>query len=174
MVDMKVSVRRLVALSLCGVLFWGTACGKGRPVPVRYQGEVSAGFGFDIGSQHRHRFLLETVHGVLVGSSLFCGVGVAYQGYTTQADWAADLVPLFGQVRCYLLDGPVSPYVSFDGGYSFVEFRGLAGMFFQPAFGLSWALGGRTALNTSIGMQLQQFDHGSWLPAISWRVGIAF
>lgn len=146
-----------------------------RAVSVRYQGELSVGYGFAIGTQPADRLLFETVHGVLVGSSLFCGAGIACNTFN---DLEQDLVPLFVQVRCYPIDWPVSPYIALDAGYSFIGFRGCAGVYLHPAFGLSWALFGRTALNTSLGMQLQRIGRGvngtSWQPAVLWRVGIAF
>lgn len=172
-------VDRRLLLGLCVALLALAAAlpvrAQQRVVPVRYQGEVSVGYGFAVGSQPANRLHFETVHGVLVGSALFCGAGVACNTFN-DLEW--ELVPLFVQVRCYPVDRPVSPYVAMDAGYSFVGLRGCAGVYLHPSFGLSCALFGRTALNTSLGMQLQRIANGangiSWQPAVLWRVGIAF
>ena len=55
-----------------------------------------------------------TVNGYMFNPHLFTGIGLGIQGYDE-----IGFVPIFADVKYYVVKGTMTPFVSFDAGYSF-------------------------------------------------------
>lgn len=108
---------------------------------------------------------IASAFGVLIGDILFVGPGI---GYTFQAEDSNNSqehqISMFGQARLNFARGKVRPFADFRGGYHFASFEELDntldadwykwdGFFLEPAFGISFKLGGHALINTSLGYQ---------------------
>ena len=70
---------------------------------VKYQGQMSAGYAFGVGSAGLNFVSLETAHGVRVNPYVFCGLGAGLNYYGSDESFNSHV---YGEVRGYLLDRP--------------------------------------------------------------------
>lgn len=118
---------------------------------VKYQGHVSAGYAGDIARSGVNHLNLETTHGVRVNPYFFGGLGVGLNYYYSQGTANGHF---YGNVRGYLLDKPVSPFLSMDLGYGLWE--GGGGVYTSPVVGVDWRVGKRHSMAFAVGIQTQR------------------
>lgn len=115
---------------------------------VRYRGRVGAGYSAGVGAYRTDYVNVETVHGVQLFSCLFVGVGGGLNFHTDQSTLNGYL---FGSVRGYLRNKPVSPFLSMDVGYGF--YRGGGGLYTSPGVGVDFRIAKRFGLAFVTGLQ---------------------
>ncbi len=105
-------------------------------------------------------FGIQTINGYLFNPYLCVGVGIGLHSYT---DFS--YVPLFIGARVNFLNGPLTPFLALDGGYSFTakeiyginnELRYFGGTYFNPAVGVKFNTRKSKALAFSIGYRSQE------------------
>ncbi len=118
---------------------------------VRYQGRLAAGYGIRIGWADGNPVNVETTHGVRINPYLFAGAGagIDYRSSLGTLDYH-----VYGNVRGYLLDAPVTPFLSVDAGYGFLE-NDDRGFYASPALGMCWPVGRHCSMAFDIGCQMQ-------------------
>lgn len=128
--------------------------------PRGYRGFVELGYAFGVGEDgNNDRLEITTTHGYQFNPYIFVGGGAGIHYYN---DAEEALMPVFGEFRANLLDGPITPYVGFKLGYSAVlndsdYWEG--GAFFSPSIGVRFLTGGDKFLNVSFGYSLQQLNY---------------
>lgn len=121
---------------------------------VRYQGEVNLGYSIAVSSSKYFElpnFLVcETVHGLRVSPHFFTGIGAKM--LYSHSKVKLKTLPVFANVRYYLFDREVAPYVAIDAGYNIgldsTEYNGFYG---SLGVGLTFKY-----LNFGIGYQMIQ------------------
>lgn len=139
--------KRLFLLTI--LLAWAFA-GFGQ---VKYQGQLGAGYAVDVGANGVNHLNFETVHGVRVNPYFFGGVGAGLNYYSSEGTVNGHF---YGNVRAYLLDKPVTPFLSMDLGYGL--WSGGGGLYTSPGVGVNWQLAGGHALAFTTGLQTQGVD----------------
>ena len=149
-----------------------------------YRGIIDIGYYFGIGNAKLDRINLNIINGYQVNQYFSLGVGIGAHYYM---DADAVLVPFFADFRANFINGPVSPYFSFDVGYSFDtsdNFHGM-GLLINPTIGVSIKTSIRNEIHAGIGYQLQgtQGYYSDYYPyysshinlnAIALKVGFSF
>lgn len=135
-------------LFLAIVALFATSAGFSQ---VRYQGHLAAGYGIQIGWADGNPINVETMHGIRINPHLFVGAGVGldYRSAPGTLNYHT-----YGNVRGYLLDGQVTPYLSVDAGYGFLKSDD--GFYASPSIGMTWPVGNHCAMAFSIGFQMQR------------------
>lgn len=117
---------------------------------VHYRGHLAAGYGIQIGWADANPINVETTHGVQINPHLFTGVGV---GLDYRSGFGTLDYHVYGNVRGYLLDTPVTPFLSVDAGYGFL--KNDKGFYASPAFGMRWPVGNHCSMAFQAGFQMQ-------------------
>lgn len=137
-------------------------CVTAASAQIHYQGEVSLGAALGAGENGFNKLAFETVHGVRINPYLFCGVGVGLQDYVDTGEGVSALtIPVFANVKGYLLDRDVTPFLSVDLGYGIGAgnyFSGYGGFYASPTLGCQVKVCDRFGLNFGIGYQAQMFS----------------
>lgn len=118
---------------------------------VKYQGHLGAGYGAGIGKRTGNNVNVETVHGVRVNPYLFGGVGAGINYWHETEEFNSHF---YANVRGYLFDKPVTPYLSMDVGYGLFEDGG--GLYTMPVVGVNCRVAPHYALAFGIGLQTQR------------------
>ena len=148
----------------------------------KYQGEVLVGYALGVGDNGTDRLNIETVHGVRIGTHFFGGVGVGYHLYNEDG-FDYGFIPVFANLKGYLSDNKITPYLSLDLGYGIgtQDADGLDGFYISPALGVRFQLKGKSAITASLGYQSQTVSEGmggysvsASSGAIALKVGITF
>ena len=163
-------------------------------VPVKYHGEVDAGYSLGIGLISIDRVSLHTIQGICIGKYLSTGIGLGaeymftnlgvddeYGYYNGDEEDFAMLLPIYLNIKGYLpVSEKFSPYLSFDVGSGFGlsndEFY-YGGVYLNPAVGVKFGL-----LKVQIGYNLQRgtLESGDLkvgalnMGAMQLKVGIMF
>lgn len=103
--------------------------------------------------------------GMLVKDILFLGPGVAYMFQPgDDANPIQHHISAYGHIRIHFAKGKLRPFTEFKGGYNHIFSENVStiysrdaytwdGVFFEPALGLGFKLGGHAQLNASLGYQ---------------------
>lgn len=138
----------------------GTVNMQARSYNFRYQGEVSAGVGFGIGTYHMNRGLLRTIHGVRLIDRLFVGAGIGADLYSGET--GGTIIPLFLNAKGYYpLSDRVSLLASLDlgGGIGAGNFANRGGFLFDPQVGCSLKMFGKHTVDFTFGYYHQTLAH---------------
>ncbi len=120
--------------------------------PAGYRGFVDFGGAIGTGDLGDGVVSLSTSHGYQFNPYLFLGAGIGMEYHT---NWESFFVPVFADVRGYILPGRISPYVGLKVGYSFGDGSGL---YLNPTVGASFMISKKFAMNLSLGYNLQKAD----------------
>lgn len=91
-----------------------------------------------------------TIHGYQINSHLFVGGGAGVNYYSSGSD-DAGYIPIFADVRGYLLKGGISPYAEAKiGGQFTYNGNGTSGLYFAPEIGCSFATSKRFAIDIAV------------------------
>ncbi len=143
-----------------------------------YQGEASLGYAMAVGEFGRDRLSIETKHGVRWNPYIYSGLGFGIHYYASgPKSWT---LPVFANIKGYLLDKVVTPYLSMDMGYSFgfSEMKGTGGFYISPAIGANFFIDASSSFILELGYQSQSFKvrrHGRInMGALSIKLGFTF
>jgi hypothetical protein len=120
-----------------------------------YKGIVEIGLGIPVGFYGESRVKLNVVNGIQFNPYTSLGFGIGLSGYYDRM-----LVPVFADFRCYLLNNKVTPYLSFDMGYSFNadnSFKG-QGFLWSMLIGINLNLSRNFSMHLGAGYDSQKFD----------------
>ena len=110
-----------------------------------YKGMFNAGW---ILLSENTSFEVLTVHGYQFNPYLFVGAGAGVNYYCTSDGDDAGYIPIFVDVRGYLLKGKISPYAEAKiGGQINYNENGTTGIYFAPEIGCKFALSSKFAFN---------------------------
>lgn len=160
-----------------------------------YRGYVDFGYVFGTGTFKDSKMELTTSHGYQINNHFFLGggVGVNYlfgseKSYLSQEDIV--ILPVFANFRAYLLNGDISPFFDFKGGYSFVvtemedEYgdKLSGGLYVAPSLGVRFFMpNSNVGLNFSVGFNIQKlsikddFDRESFNNnGVNLKLGVEF
>ncbi len=152
---------------------------------LNYQGEVNVGYALGYGDWSYNRFNVETVHGFRLTNNFFVGAGAGWHSYTRNADeFIAEkeqfsLIPIFVDIKGYLTFGKISPYATFDLGYSIATgmVSGHNGFYLAPGVGASYQISSKNAINLGISLQSQTlggYPSRLTMNSIAIKVGFVF
>lgn len=112
-----------------------------------YKGIVNAGW---ILLSEDVSFEALTIHGYQINSNLFVGGGTGINYYSSESD-DAGYIPIFADIRGYLLKGRITPYAEakIGGQFTFNE-NGTSGLYFAPEMGCSFATSNKFAINVAV------------------------
>jgi len=123
-----------------------------------YKGMVNAGWIFADNSHEANKSNVSieilTVHGYQFNPYLFAGIGAGIELYcgdktTAGSTEHAEYIPLFADVRGYLLKGRISPYADAKIGYQFACDNGGGGLYCAPEIGCRFGLARHCAITVS-------------------------
>lgn len=152
---------------------------------IGYQGTIELGYAVGVDDLGFDRLKLNIINGYRVNPHLALGFGTGVHYYP---DFEVALIPFFGDFRAYFIENNISPYIGVKVGYSFDttnDFEG-SGFLLNPTIGNSFVISKSTALNISIGYEMQKmkfiyyrygysyFTTSENSSAISIDVGISF
>lgn len=125
---------------------------------VRYQGEFSISTAICAAEDVQNPFNFEMLHGIRVNKHISVGLGVGIDLFVESDGVKRNevLLPLFANVKWYILDRKVAPYVSLDMGYNFGiggNSGHYAGMYIAPGAGVSFKLKGKGAFNLGLALK---------------------
>lgn len=158
---MKTMLKNLFVVALLVMSVSKTFAQKSQD--VKYQGEFSVSTAICAAEGLNNPFNFETVHGIRVNKYVSVGFGLGFNLFTftdNGKDAEGFLLPLFVDVKWYILDRKVSPYVSLDMGYNFGvgnHFGEYAGMYIAPGAGVSFKLKGKGAFNLGLALNNNSF-----------------
>lgn len=125
---------------------------------VKYQGEFNISTAICAAEGLKNPFNFETIHGVRVNKHISVGLGLGFNLFTftdSGDDAKGFLLPLFVDVKWYVLDRNVSPYVALDMGYNFGignHFGDYGGMYIAPGAGVRFRLKEKRAFNLGLAL----------------------
>lgn len=117
---------------------------------VHYEGRAGVGYAAVVAQNGVNHLAVETVHGVRVNPYFFGGAGAGLNYYTSERTLNGHF---YGNVRGYLLDKSVTPFLSMDMGYGLYD--GGGGLYTSPALGVSWRAAKHCGFAFSAGLQTQ-------------------
>jgi hypothetical protein len=146
-----------------------------------YQGIIEFGYATKTGGDAGLDFLkLNIINGYCFNPHLALGFGTGARYYF---DAESIFVPIFADLRVNFINGNVTPYIAFGGGYSFNasnNFEGV-GLMLNPSAGVSIKISEKSAMNVGVGFEMQKinFTFGGYrssvnLNAISINLGFSF
>ena len=150
---------------------------------LKYQGEVNVACALGYGDWSYNRFNVETVHGFRLTDNFFVGAGVGWHSYSRNADEFISederfsIIPIFFDVKGYLTYGKISPYATFDIGYSITTgmVSGHNGFYFAPGVGASYNISGKNAISLGLSLQSQTMaGYPSRLTMNSFAIKVGF
>lgn len=152
---------------------------------VKYQGEFNISTAICAAEDIQNPFNFETIHGIRVNKHISVGVGLGFNLFREK--WYNDdfknsfIIPLFVDVKWYILDRKISPYVSLDMGYNFGvgnKYGGCAGMYTAPGAGVSFKLKGKGAFNLGLALKNNALDARGYdeenLTSLAFKAAIVF
>ena len=119
-------------------------------IPVKYHGEVNAGYSVGVGSYAVNRVNLNTIQGVQVGEYFSTGLGIGLDWYRGlyadyweeqgKPDMGELAMPIYLNMKGYLpVTKTIAPYLTFDIGYGVGLTEGLdgfGGLYMTPGIGI--------------------------------------
>ena len=91
-----------------------------------------------------------TIHGYQFNPYLFVGGGAGVNYYSSGSD-DAGFIPIFADIRGYLLKGGISPYAEAKiGGQVTYNGNGTSGLYFAPEIGCTFATSKRFAIDVAV------------------------
>lgn len=112
-----------------------------------YKGMVNAGW---ILLSEDVSFEALTIHGYQFNPHLFVGAGAGINYYSSGSD-DAGYIPIFADVRGYLLKGKIKPYAEAKiGGQFTYNDNGTSGIYFAPEIGCAFFTSKRFAIDIAI------------------------
>ena len=149
--------------------------------PIKYHGEVDAGYSLGVGLISIDRVGLHTIQGISVGKYFSTGIGLGAEYVITDGYFDEDesdftiMAPLYLNAKGYWpISERFSPYISFDAGASFGisdEFT-YDGIYLTPAVGVKFGL-----LKAQIGYNIIRASEEDWtysIGALQFKVGLMF
>ena len=150
----------------------------------QYKLVVELGHQVGIGSYGEDRFMFNASYGYQINPLLSSGIGSGLRYYY---DAEAAIIPFYADFRVDFGGEKVSPYLSFDVGYSFDtsnDFKGV-GFLFNPSAGVNLKFSGQSVMHLGIGYETQRlkfYDVGPYhhfkrnenCGAISILIGMTF
>lgn len=151
---------------------------------VKYQGEFNISTAICAAEDMQNPFNFETIHGIRVNKHISVGLGLGFNLFTERWGRNTDtgfLIPLFVDVKWYILDKKVSPYVALDMGYNFGVgnyFGAYAGMYIAPGAGVSFKLKGKGMFNLGLALKNNSLGakemYGEALTSLAFKAAIVF
>lgn len=150
-----------------------------------YRGSIELGCYFGTGDYRIDRLNFHFINGMQINPYFSLGIGTGVYFFMNEYDDLEDgpfLIPIFADFRFNFINKPVSPYLSFDIGYSFNasdDFKG-EGLLLNSSIGVSFKISRDRELYTGIGYQLQKVRGGYYYDshidsgAVAFKVGFAF
>ena len=114
-----------------------------------YKGFVELGYTPGVGEYGENRLNFMTAHGCQCSPFFFIGVGTGINYYTSPELVS---VPIFADFRGTFIDSGISPFIDLKAGYSIIDVDGL---FISPSVGCRFGIGKNTAMNISVGYEMQ-------------------
>ena len=112
---------------------------------IGYRGYIDLGYTLGTGMYGVDRIELTTSHGYQLIPYLYVGAGAGLSYYS---DFELFALPIFANVRGYILDNSISPYVDLKIGYSVLD---LKGFYMNPSIGCK-----AYSFNVSVGYEMQK------------------
>lgn len=136
--------KRLLSTAFAVLMLAGTVTAQNSR---GYKGMVNAGW---ILLAEDVSFEALTIHGYQFNPHLFVGGGAGIDYYSSGSD-DAGYIPIFADVRSYLLKGRISPYGEAKiGGQVTFNGNGTSGLYFAPEIGCSFATSKRFAIDVAV------------------------
>ena len=124
-----------------------------------YKGMVNAGW---IPTSESTSFEALTIHGYQYNHYLFVGGGAGINYYSSSSiNDEGVFIPIFADVRGYLLKGKISPYAEAKIGGLIPVTDGGAGVYFAPEAGCKFGFSSKFALNIAVEYILLQEKTGN-------------
>lgn len=123
--------------------------------PNGYRGFMEFGGGPGVGDYGDGFVSFSTSHGGQISPYFYLGAGL---GFDYHIGYQAFFLPIFADLRANFLDNNITPYFGAKIGYSVFD---VTGFYFNPTFGVDFALDSRLGFNFSLGYNLQSapVDH---------------
>jgi len=114
------------------------------------------------------------INGYRINDNFYAGlgVGVGYSnaityvdikyGITNETRSDAFLIPIFAHLKANLTSGDISPFFSFNIGYTIdvnSYLKDAPGLMLQPNFGVDFRVNEKTSIYGLIGLNLQHYDY---------------
>jgi len=166
---------------------------------IRYRGILDFGYHLPVeGSENytdkAEKVALNFINGIEINPHLFIGLGVGFRYLSTSRSETNNkiFIPVFADLTGYLLNGSVSPFLSFAAGYSFHatsnnENTGIGidgGLLLFPSLGVRIKFSENAGVHFRFGYELQRFSryelwgsaHSSLrdFRALTFKVGFFF
>jgi len=156
-----------------------------------YKGIVDLGYYFGVGDYSVDRLNFNFINGYQVNPYFSFGVGTGVHYYLASGGGDDQvLIPFFADLRVNFINKAVSPYLSFDIGYSFNasdSFDGV-GIFISPTIGVSYKIPEGCEIHAGIGFQMQRVNYDVYddyygdyyysshidMSAIAVKIGLSF
>ena len=139
-----------------------------------YKGFMETGYKFGVGEYGEDCFSFMTTHGYQFSPYYFGGIGVGVNYYDTQ--YGAWSVPIYGDVKAYLLNNSITPFIDLKIGYTLGD---MEGFYLSPSMGCRIRTGNITAFYASFGYEMQKVKvsnymqvktkYGSYRKEIGWN-----
>jgi len=140
----------------------GFSGGSSSELNSGYRGIIDLGYYYGVGTYQIDRVNFNFINGYQINPYFYVGIGIGVHYYYTDFSQPSDnafLIPFFADLRANFINGPVSPYLSCDIGYSFNasdSFNG-EGILINPTAGVSFKVSERNEIHIGVGYQLQGF-----------------
>jgi hypothetical protein len=125
-----------------------------------YKGIIELGYQIGVGDYGMDRLKLNFINGYQFNPNISLGFGLGLRYYEDKyyIDDNDVLFPIFTDFRVNFTDNKISPFVSAGIGYSFKseDFDGV-GFLLNPTVGVSFMVSKKSALNVSLGYELQRY-----------------
>ena len=115
---------------------------------LSYQSEVGIGYGFRLENESMDRLYFETIHGVRFNPKLFAGLGVGLESY----DDGGATIPVFANIRSYLDNGIIKPYLFANLGYGYGD---ISGVYVAVGLGFDIDISSNRGVYLNLGYQSQ-------------------
>jgi len=154
-----------------------------------YKGIIDLGYYAGVGNIPIDRFNFNFINGYQINPYFSIGIGTGMHVFYNNYDYNSSvLIPVFADFRVSFTKARISPYLSFDIGYSFNasdDFNGI-GYFVSPTIGISFKLSKQLEIYTGTSYELQngvyhKYNGGNYLiynsgnmGALSQTIGFAF
>lgn len=151
-----------------------------------YRGSVDIGYIFGLNSRDFYayegkRLEISTTQGYQVNNHFFTGVGAGIHYNTGGGSF---MLPMFINLKGYLLPSEVTPYVDFRGGYTMILSQLVdediaGGIYISPAIGVRYLVSDKIGITASVGFVYQQIrdtflSESMALNGISLKFGVEF
>jgi hypothetical protein len=129
--------------------------GANADLKSRYTGIIEVGAGIPAGIHGESRIKLNFINGIQFSPYTSLGIGTGFFGIYDRI-----LVPVFADLRWYILNKKTSPYLSFEMGYSFNAYNSFErqGFLWSTIFGINIKLLRNFSMNLGVGYDSQKFD----------------